>query len=191
MRTAGSFLGIALAAALGVACASSTQGPTGPEHAYNPVAGRCPLAQLQGVHAGVSDTKDGVAITFTAPEVEVKQLRDNVHAMADANDKKNDPFAACPCGSQRAMGAAETMPGESGSRTTLVKPLAEATVDETPTGAVLKLSATDKSQVDVLRTAARENIRAIRRNCLGQTAPQPAQPSQPSQPPPEPAQPSP
>jgi hypothetical protein len=182
MRTAGSFLGIVLAAALGVACMHNAQGPTGPEQAYNPAAGSCPLASLRGVHAAVADTKDGVAITFIAPEVEVKQLRDNVHAMADANDKKSDPFAACPCGSQRAMGTAETMPSESGTRTTLVKPLADATVDETPTGAVLKLSAKDKSQVDALRTAARENIHAIRKNCLGQTAPQPSQPSHPSQP---------
>jgi hypothetical protein len=183
-------LGIVLAAALGVACAHRALGPTGAEEARNPAAASCPLAQLHGVRATVADTKDGVAITFVAPEVEVKQLRQNVHDMADANDTKNDPFASCPCGSQRPMGVAEAMPSESGTRTTVIKPLAAATVDETPSGAVLRLTAKDKSQVEALRTAARDNIRAIRRNCLGQTSSQPSQPSQPS-PPTEPSQPSP
>jgi hypothetical protein len=124
----------------------------------------------------VADIRDGVAITFTGPQGELEQLRDNVQAMADANDKKGDAFAACPCGvSERAMGAAESMPAdhgsaETGGRQTSVKPLADAKVDDIPTGAVLRLKAKDATEAAALRSATRENLRAMRKNCLGRGA---------------------
>src|SRR5258708_25799451 len=99
-RTAGSILGIALAAALG-ACAhnNAAQGT-----AQTPEPGQasassasCPLAKLQGVRLVATNTRDGVAITFAAPQGEVDQLRQNVRDMAEANDRSGDAFASCPC----------------------------------------------------------------------------------------------
>jgi hypothetical protein len=182
MRTAGWILCAALAAAVGACAHRNVQGPAAENAGAAQPAG-CPLAQLQGVHATVADIRDGVAITFTGPQGELDQLRDNVHAMADANDKQGDAFAACPCGvSERAMGTAESMPGdhattpgggpsETGARkSTAQKPLAEAKVDEIATGAVLKLKAKDSTEAGALRAATRENVRAMRKNCLGRAA---------------------
>lgn len=176
MRVAGPTLGIVLAAALG-ACAhhnTAQGGAQAPEEgqASAPGATGCPLAQLQGIHAAVTDTAEGVAITFVAPKGEVDALRDNVHAMADANDKRGDAFAACACAAPRgALGAAESMPEQGAAaqpgHATAEKPLADSKVQETPTGAVLKLSAKDRTQVGALRSAARETVRELRKNCFG------------------------
>jgi hypothetical protein len=185
MRLAGPTLGIVLAAALG-ACAHQTSaqgGAQAPEEGQASAASAagCPLAQLQGVHAAVTDTPDGVAITFAAPKGEVDALRGNVHAMADTNDKRGDAFAACACAAPRgALGAAESMPEQGGGgaaaqaeHATKERPLADAKVTETPTGAVLKLSAKEKSQVGALRSFTRENVRELRKNCFA-NAPSPS-----------------
>lgn len=199
MRTAGSILGILLAGALG-ACAhhnAQNAGAQAPNQAQPQMAsaGTCPLAQLPGVHATVADIGDGVAITFTAPQSELDQLRQNVHAMADSNDKQGDPFAACPCGQAGAGGSAEPMPSDqSGSGTygaygssnsgqmnqgaqmnqgtTMAQiPAADAKVDEIPTGAVLELQSKDKTQISALRMNVRQNVHALKQGCLSQSAP--------------------
>ncbi|HEX8795255.1 MAG TPA: hypothetical protein VF765_30110 [Polyangiaceae bacterium] len=148
-----------------VGCAEHNQaGATAPQ-GYAPtsaMAAACPLAQLKGVHATVQDIDHGVAITFTAPKREVDQLRDNVHSMADANDKQGNAFASCPCGQKgtAATGVTEAMPG----------PTADASVTEIETGAILKLKAKDDSQVDALRSSTRENVKALKTGCLNQSA---------------------
>jgi hypothetical protein len=73
------------------------------------------MAQLRDIQAFVSDMNDGVAITFTAPYAEVDQLRQNVRAMADAQDMMGNAFAACPCGQGLGTGVAEAMPGDMNS----------------------------------------------------------------------------
>jgi hypothetical protein len=177
MRTGGLILGAALAVAVGACARHNVQGAAAQSARAAQAAYGCPLAQLQGIHATVADIRDGVAITFTAPQGELDALRDNVHAMADANDKQGDAFAACPCGvSERAMGTAESMPAdhehgpgggaETGGRPSAQKPLAEAKVDEIPTGAVLRLKAKDATEANLLRSTTRENMRAMRKNCL-------------------------
>jgi hypothetical protein len=166
MRIAGLIGSFALAGAL-VACAHhETTGATAPQ-GYSPIsalragAGACPLAKLEGVHATLNEIRKGVAITFTAPEKEVGQLRENVHAMADANDKQGDAFASCPCGAAApALGAAE-MQG--------VK--ADAGVDEIPTGAVLRLTAKHPGDVHMLRSNIRSNVDALNYTCLHNPAP--------------------
>jgi hypothetical protein len=172
MRTAGTILGIALAAAL-CACAHETaQGP-GAEAQAKATATTCPLAQLRGVHATVADIAGGVAITFTAPQSELDALKKNVHAMAEASDKQGDAFAACPCAEAGAApGAAEAMPGEShGGRTSMQGPTralppASAKVEEISTGAILRLKPKDDAQLGALRTTVRQNIHTLRRACL-------------------------
>jgi hypothetical protein len=173
MRTAGSILGIALIAAL-AACAHQRAQTAGAQAARVPEtsAAACPIAQLRGVHATTADIKDGVAITFTAPHNELSQLRDNVKAMAKSNDKQGDAFAACPCAEHGTAGAAEAMPGEHGRTlmqppAAVVTPRADSKVEEISTGAILRLTAKDTSQVAALRTAARENVHAFKKSCVG------------------------
>ena len=176
----GSIVCIILAAALG-ACAqhSGTEGVQTPaETRALAKANGCPMVKLSGVHTIVTDMEDGVAITFVAPQNELDQLRQNVHAMNDANDKEGNAFLACTC-SVTAAGSAEAMPGEaepSGSTTSLpylapmpysapTMPAANASVDETDTGAVLKLTAKAQAQIPALRTATRQYVRAMK-NCM-------------------------
>ncbi len=175
MRTAGYFLGAVLAAAVGACAHHNVQGG-GAQAAQGPgAATACPLAQLQGVHATVADIRDGVAITFTGPAGALDQLRDNVHAMADANDKQGDAFSACPCAQRVPLGSAESMPSSEaptgtsnpGSQGMNVRPLANAKVDEIATGAVLKLTAKDTRDLNALRAAVRDDVRALKKNCMG------------------------
>ncbi len=182
MRTAGYFLGAVLAAALGACAHHIAQGPSGQTAlaAGPPPAASCPLERLPGVHATVADIRDGVAITFTGSEGELDQLRNNVHAMADANDNQKDAFAACPCARTAGAGAAERMPSTAPERTSstaatgeMAQPQASAKVDEIATGAVLKLTAKDHKETAALRSAVREEVRALRKNCLART-PEPA-----------------
>lgn len=166
MRIAGSIIGIALAAALG-ACAHHNVQSAGAQAPQEGAAASCALAQLKGVHASVADIHDGVAITFTGPESGLDQLRDNVKAMADANDKQGDAFAVCPCAQPTALGSAEPMPGEAAATTI---PRAESKVEETSTGAILKLTTKDNSQIAALRAMARKNVHAFKKACLGKGA---------------------
>lgn len=160
MRIAGLIGSVVLTGAL-AACAHHPQpGATAPQ-GYAPSVGLsagCPLAQLKDVHATVTDIDHGVAITFTGPKSDRDQLRDNVHAMADANDKQGSAFAACPCGqTNSATGVMEAMPG----------PAADASVKEIMTGAILKLTAKNDSEVGALRAATRDNVKALDKSCLG------------------------
>ncbi len=176
MRIAGTILGIACAAAL-AACAhhnaQSAGAQTGGAQAGGQVAAACPLTQIQGVHATVADIPNGVAITFTGSHEQVDQLRKNVHDMADANDKQGDAFAACPCAEGAgALGSAEAMPSETGSTAMQAGPTAlpraDSKVDDIETGAILRLTAKDNTQVSALRSTVRQDVHALKRACLNE-----------------------
>jgi len=179
MRTAGSILGIVLAAALG-ACAHhqaqnvGAQNPSQGGVTAQGTAATCPLAQLHGISATVADIHDGVAVTFTGPQDELDRLRNNVHAMGDANDKQGDAFAACPCGAERggaamAQGATPYKGGQTSMQAAPEKMVpADSKVDEIPTGAVLKLTAKNKGDVAKLRRDVRKDVQAVRTGCLMQ-----------------------
>ena len=160
MRIAGLICSVVLTGAL-FGCAHENKPAASAQQGYGPssgIAAGCPLAQLQNVHATVSDIDHGVAITFTGPRNERDQLRDNVHAMADANDKQGNAFAACPCGQTNPnTGVTEAMPGAA----------ADSNVKDISTGAILKLTAKNDSEVDALRSATRENVKALDKSCLG------------------------
>jgi hypothetical protein len=165
MRIAGLIGSLALTGAL-VSCAHhETTGATAPQ-GYSPIsalrgAGACPLEKLEDVHATISEIRKGVAVTFTAPANEVDRLRENVHAMADANDKQGDAFASCPCGAPTpALGAAE-----------MQRVKADASVDEIPSDAVLKLTAKHPGDVHMLRSNIRSNVDALNYNCQHEPAP--------------------
>jgi hypothetical protein len=174
MRVAGTVVAIALAATLG-AC-EHEQGRASMQ-ARGAV---CPLANLQGIHATVSDIPGGVAITFTGPTAQVEKLRANVDAMATENDKRGDAFAACSCGVDESSGAAELQspdfrePGyrnyDARPRSTAYpvtpKPLADSRVEDISTGAVLRLTALDPSRAQALRADTRANVAALQKNCL-------------------------
>jgi hypothetical protein len=166
MKLTSSMIALALGAAL-AACSHEEPQQTGQMSAQAPTASAaCPISQLRGVRASVTDIKDGVAITFTAPEDQLDALRKGVHAMADSNDNKGDAFAVCPCASTNLYGATETMPG---SNMPYAQPRADSKVEDIPTGVVLKLSAKDKGQAMALRTAALHKVESFKSACLGQT----------------------
>jgi hypothetical protein len=129
------------------------------------------MAALPGVHALVADIRDGVAITFTAPEGELDQLRNDVHAMADANDAQGGAFAACPC-AEAPPGAAEKMPTTAleQAATQPLRVKAVAKVDEIATGAVLKLTAKDHKDINALRAEVRDDLHAFKKNCAARPA---------------------
>jgi hypothetical protein len=165
MRIAGLIGSVVLTCAL-AACARHNEPTAAAPQAYSPSSGMigaaCPLAQLHAVRATVANVDHGVTITFTAPKREVDELRDDVRAMADANEKLGNAFAACPCGQMSAAtGVTEAMPS----------PAADSSVSDVDTGAVLKLTAKKESQVDALRSAIRDDVKALRKSCLEQEHP--------------------
>jgi len=196
MKIATSIVAIALTAAA-VGCAKNEPQAQGAQYAPSgaqgqPYAANCPLSQLTDVHASVADVHDGVAITFTVPESELSYLRDDVKAMKDANDDRGDAFAACPCaaaGMTQPYGSTENMPsgnqssngpnastsGQSGQTAmqpgqtgmTGMRVAAKASVDDIPTGSVLKLTTKDSSQVQMLRDQAHSEVQALRHSCFG------------------------
>lgn len=173
MRIAGLIGSVVVVGAL-AACAHTNQPNAAAPQGYSPTSGvSCPLAQLTGVKAVVTDIDKGSAITFTAPKSEIDQLRDNVHAMADANDKQGDAFASCPCASGGRMGNAEQQGGNQGTlgSTNVQAPnysavKADSSVEEIPTGAILKLKAQKKGDVQTLRSEVRSNVDSLNRSCL-------------------------
>jgi hypothetical protein len=180
MKTAASIVGIVLATALGACAHHNVQsaGAQGPAQAQGNVASTCELTQIPGVHASVADIHKGVAITFTGPEKQLDQLRDAVHKMADANDKRGNAFAVCPCSSGAyGQGAAEAMPGTA-TQPGLTTPAAKSSVDDIPTGAVLELTAKDDKDVQALREIVRQDVRTLRQNCLSQQGQQQQQQQQ-------------
>jgi hypothetical protein len=146
----------------------------------------CSLAKLRAVDVRVADIHDGIAITFSGSPSEVYQLREDVRALAEANDKYENAFAACPCevrdhsvGVTEKMansGTDETLGGptdgdwrraeDTNRRRARELPRAEATTRDTTTGAVLDLKATHPSQVEPLREAIRARVGELEENCL-------------------------
>ncbi len=173
MRIASSIAVVAIVAAAG-ACGHNNAQNGSPQTAAQAqaAAAGCPMAQLQGVRASVADTDEGVAVTFTAPENEVDALRDHVNAMVDANKKQGDAFSACACGvreknaygSTQSQGGAYEGSGKGAGRASMqhTEIQAEASESDIPTGAVLKLKAKDKAQLQALRDDVREDIRAMK-----------------------------
>jgi hypothetical protein len=169
MRISRSIVGMgiaALAVQLG-ACAntSKTQAKTTPPQ--NTAVANCPLAMVPGVRTMVQDIPEGVQIVAVGPEGQVDTIRQNVRAMATTNNNQGDPFAPCSCALE-APGATESMPSSTPYATLQAArliPLSSATVEQIPSGGILKLSAKDPNQVSALRTRTREEVSALR-NCL-------------------------
>jgi hypothetical protein len=183
MRTSAAICVLLLASALGACAREGTGGQTNTANNNRETqGGACSLAQLKGIDATVADATNGVAITFTSSkgDTNLEQLRENVSAMATANDEQGDAFAACPC-AERAhrMGSTEAMPGGSEivgyaregtayDRATARPIAADASVDKFATGAVLTLSAKDSSQAGALRSEVRQNVHALRQQCINE-----------------------
>jgi hypothetical protein len=101
MKTAGALFGLLLGGVL-VACThDDTQAMYAPSAGQTALSGpasgvTCSLAKLRAVDVRVADIHDGIAITFSGSPSEVYQLREDVRALAAANDKYENAFAACP-----------------------------------------------------------------------------------------------
>jgi len=129
----------------------------------------CPLAHIRGVHAHATDVPGGVAIAFEAPGRAVDLVRANVHAMVTASNQQGDPFAVCPCGMPGVVTGSALSAIEGGSdpglgrtmmqpTSSMLVPLAPATLNDTSLGATLVLTAADSIDADVLRSAARQAL---------------------------------
>jgi hypothetical protein len=145
-----------------------------------------------GVQATVTELPDGVAVAFFGSARNVGELRARVRAMDRANTSQGDPFAACPCIIESVAAASEPIlsygvghdgwmidgdPGTPESAAiraegrTSMQPMgavpAATSVDDTPTGGVVRLTAKDPSQVQALRDEVQENVRSMERGCGG------------------------
>jgi hypothetical protein len=187
-----SIFGLALGPEV-MACAHGSTSPIRAEAR----ARECPLAQLRGVGATVSDIGGGVAVAFSAPASEVDQLRENVQSMASMTDKHGDAFAACPCAAPMVHGATlmqggvrivPTDPYLIADRDAPQMPRANAKVVDTPTGATLVLTtrepglqmnelagAYQEDNIFQLRKAVHQDVAYLYAGCLGQGALPPAQ----------------
>jgi hypothetical protein len=127
----------------------------------------CPLAEVPGVRTLVENTSDGVAIVVAGPDGQVDRIRQNVRAMATTNNNQGDPFAPCYCAMQPPPGAAEAMAPQAMTplQAARIIPLSDAQMEQTPTGAILRLTPKDKNQADMLRARTREEVTALR-SCL-------------------------
>jgi hypothetical protein len=170
-RTAGPILGLVTAVTVG-ACSEEHVGTMAVQSPAQPstVSFNCPLSRLRGVHAGVVDLRGGVTIVFEGPDRTVALLRGNVHAMAAAGARAGNPFVVCPCGGgdqENSARASLPVPRDlgvtsmQGPSSTGPLPPAAATVNDTPRGATLVLTATDPANTDALRIAARQEVSAM------------------------------
>jgi len=158
-------------------------------------ASACPMRAQDGVQATVTELPDGVAVAFSGAARHLGQLRTRVRAMDRANTSQGDPFAACPCIIESAAAASAPIlsygvghdgymiDGDPGtpesaairaqSRTSeqAVQAMgavpAATSVDDTPTGGVVRFTAMDPSQVQALRDEVQENVRSMERGCAG------------------------
>ncbi len=169
MRIKLSVLGVSLAALAAVtgACANSSKQQAKTTPPANSAVANCPLAQIPGVRAIVRDVPGGVELVVAGPDGQIDKIRENVHAMATTNNNMGDPFAPCSC-ALTPEGATEAMPSSGASsqlQAARLIPLSNAAVDQTPNGAVLRLTAKDPAQADPLRVRTREELTALRK-CL-------------------------
>jgi len=145
----------------------------------------CPFSQPIPVDASVMDIEDGVVISFSGPASAVDLIRANVHTMKYVNGSQGNPFSVCACANDApqyglaipayANAVAEPLGGEShppqslgaGARSTQPwSPVAaDASIDETPLGALLVLRPKDPSQLQSLRDAVRANVGAMQTAC--------------------------
>jgi hypothetical protein len=125
----------------------------------------CPV--LKHAAESIGDTKDGVAIAFSAPTDEVNQLRTRVHALADRQNA-NPGAAACPCPSEKGvtMKQPEKRTGVTNVQPEAQMPAATASVKNFAGGAQLILTPKDPAQLKALRAHVRAHRDQLR-SCVG------------------------
>lgn len=141
----------------------------------------CPFSQPIAI-ATVLDVKDGVAIDFSGPVRAVDLIRANVHTMKYASASQGDPFSVCPCGSDAPRYG---LAGLASADSAYAPPLdpsaspsadeaspaqtpvpANASMDETPLGALLVLKPKDPRKLQSLRVQVRANVAAMETACV-------------------------
>ena len=127
---------------------------------------RCP-AEVPGTQLSATDTQDGEAITFTTSPDQEAELRGCVHAMADMHNRRQQaggmqPGGMEPGGMHQGMhrGAAPMGPGAMGSGAgepmgMMMPPPSQASVEDVPGGARLRLTPNDPADLDRLRGVVR------------------------------------
>jgi hypothetical protein len=140
----------------------------------------CPLAQRIVVDASVVVLNDATGIDFSGPKQAVDLVRAKVRAMKYANDSQGDAFAVCPCAYdapewQLAMQLpAFTQNSEfnfpRSEETSWPPPAtpvaAEASIHETPRGALLLLRPKDPTLHHSLSARVRAGVEAMQTSCM-------------------------
>lgn len=159
---------VALGTALSFGCASS--GPRQPaasgtaraenaEHAEHGQSGNehgmmemCPM-KVEGTTSSVSDTGDGVAISFTTSTGDVAELRRRVHHMAEMHERHHGMKGEGMMGGHN---EAPPSPGSSPKKMMMVP--STATVNDVEGGARIVLVPKDPARLAELRQHARDHV---------------------------------
>lgn len=157
----------ALGTALSIGCASSgarqpaesgtaraehaEHGDHGPPGNKQEMMGMCPM-KVEGTTAFVSDTSDGVAISFTTSTGDVAELRRRVHHMAEMHDRHHGMMGEGTMG-----GRNEAAPPGAPAPKNMMVP-ATATATDVEGGARIVLVPKDPARLAELRQHARDHV---------------------------------
>lgn len=154
-----------------ISCASHHEGrppPEPAEHSTPSTQGMpCPMA-VAGAELGIRDTPEGVALTFTT-DGDVGELRRRVHALAEVYESHQHDGAEAHGGGMHGMMHGGMMHGGSmneanndGGGPPMRMPSSQAAVTDVPDGATLTLTAASATDVESLRTRARQHVEMMR-----------------------------
>lgn len=166
MRRTSSIVAAIAAALLAAACAKQGGGAAAQPAQAGGYGATCPMAQLRGVHASVTDIDNGAAVTFTGNANDESAIRSEVKKMVGDNDKSGNAFASCACATKEAgEGRASMQPQGAVPLPEVIR--ADAIKKTVTNGAKLELTAKHRGDVTALRDQVRRDVQALESYCLG------------------------
>lgn len=126
---------------------------------HQPMMGMCPM-KVPGTVAAVTDTKDGVAISFTTSAGDIAELRRRVHHMAQMHDRHADMMGGRQ--GTTTERPATSAPGPMGSQKKMMVP-STATAEDIEGGARIVLVPKDPANLAELRQHARDHVAMMSR----------------------------
>lgn len=145
-----------LAPLIVAACSQQPASPTGALLATSD----CPLT-LPGVNAVYAETTEGLSFDLNGPADQIAEIRARARKLV--RDRELGFSQACPCG------AVETAQG--GTEQTLA-PAANASSEDTATGARVSFMARDRSDIVLLRAHIRRYVEMIQEGRCGKEYPE-------------------
>lgn len=123
----------------------------------------CPMA-VPGTQLGVTDTRDGEAVTFTTSPDLAAELRSRVHAMADMHNSHHQGggMEGMHGGMQHGGMMGGGSMGSTGGRDAMMPPPSRAAVEDVEGGARLVVTPNDPADLDRLRSTVRMHAEHMR-----------------------------